>query len=372
MRILSHYFATRFLGFVLTVLATGLTILATIELVLNLEEMSALSDALRKSGSTGVTGTLLAFLWNRLASLYLPDLLPITSFVAAFLTVAVAGRRLEWVAIESSGIRPLRVLLPLVATAGLLALLAYAVDETIVLDARRANLVEARFAQDEIELDRRAFWYHRGPIITNIGHADPTTRTLHDVELYERGLGEASGRIARIVRARDVRILPDGRWHFDEASVWTFDPADPIAEPRFERRRSLELDLESVPRNPLAEADPALAPLGTLARHLATQWPPDSPNARRLAFAYQERLSRPTRVMVFCWLALPFGLRVDRRGRIAPAAALALVALAGYFGAASLGSVLTRLALLPVGVSSWGVPLLFAVAAGIGLLRRRV
>lgn len=375
MRILSHYFATRFLGFVLTVLAAGLAILATIELVLNLEELSALSNALRKTGPADparLAGTLLAFLWSRLASLYLPDLLPIASFVAAFLTVGVAGRRLEWVALESSGIRPLRVLMPLMAAASLLALVAYAVDETIVLGAQRANLVEDRFDRDEIELDRRAFWYHRGPIITNIGHADPTARTLHDVELFERGVGSASGRIARIVRARDVRILPDGRWRFDEASVWTFDPADPVAEPRFETRRSLELDLESVPRNPLAEADPALAPLGTLARHLATQSPAGSPNARRLALAYHERLSRPMRVMVFSWLALPFGLRVDRRGRITPAAALALATLAGYFGVASLGTALTRLGLIPVGVSSWGVPLLFATAAGVGLVRRGV
>ncbi|MEZ4330688.1 MAG: LptF/LptG family permease [Myxococcota bacterium] len=372
MRILSHYFATRFLGFVLTVLASGLAILATIELVLNLEEMSALSDALRKSGSSAVAGTLLSFLWNRLATLYLPDLIPIASFVAAFLTVAVAGRRLEWIAIEANGIRPLRVLLPVMASAGLIAIAAHVVDETIVLRARRAHLVEDRFDREEIALDRRAFWYHRGPIITNIGHADPTTRTLHDVELFERGLGEASGRIARIVRAPDVRILSDGRWHFDEASVWTFDPADPVAEPRFETRRSLELDLESVPRNPLAEADPVYAPLATLARHVAAETPKASPNARRLALAYYERLSRPVRVVVLGWLALPFGLLVDRRGRIAPAALLGLVALATYFGASTLGAALTRLSLLPIGLSSWAVPLLFAMASGIGLLRRRV
>ncbi|MFO0687635.1 MAG: LptF/LptG family permease [Myxococcota bacterium] len=372
MRILSHYFIARFYGLFLTVLVAALGILATIELVLNLEELASLRAAGAPTGLAGHLATSLAFLWARLASLYLNDLLPVAAFIASFLTCAVAGRRLEWVALEASGIRPLRAILPIVGAACLLGGVAGVLGETVVLRARHARLVEDRFDPDGISLERRAFWYHRGPIITNVGYADPEDRTLHDVELFERGIGDDSGRILRIVRAPVVRILPDGRWHFDRASVWRFDPTSPVAEPRFESVRDLELDLESVPRHPLADADPAIAPLGTLSRFVSATPPAASPHRRRLAQAYHERLSRPAAVVALCWLAMPFGLRVDRRGRIAPAAGGALLALAAYFGAASAGAALTRLAAIPVGLACWGLPLLALLLGGVALARRRI
>lgn len=372
MRILSHYFIARFFGLFLTVLVAALAILATIELVLNLEELSG-SPAVAAGPSLirGLPAVLIA-LWNRLATTYLIDLLPVSSFIASFLTFATAGRRLEWIAIESSGIPPIRVILPVLAAACVLSVAAAGLHETVVLEAARARLVGEAVDRDQIDLERRAFWYHRGPIITNIGYADPEARTLHDVELYERGVGDDSGRILRIVRARDVQILADGRWRFDRASVWHFDPADPLAEPRFENAVGLELDLDSVPRNTLAQADPAILPLRDLSRHLARE----SANGRaesslRLAEVYHERLSRPCWVLTLCWLALPFALQIDRRGRMVPAAAAALAALTAFFLLANAGTTLTRLAILPVGVAAWATPLLFMLLAGIALARRR-
>lgn len=372
MRILSHYFVARFFGLFLTVLVSAMAMLAAIELVLNLEELASLRVEEAPTGPLGRLAPSIVYLWTRLTALYVSDLLPIAAFVATFLTAAIAGRRLEWVAIESGGIRPLRVVLPLVGAAGLLSLVAAGLGETIVLDARHDRLVQSRFDPEDLPLERRAFWYHKGPIITNIGHADPDARTLFDVELFERGLGDASGRILRIVRAATVRILADGRWHFDRASVWRFDPDDPLAEPRFETVDGLELDLATLPVDPLAQADPAIAPLPTLARYVADTAGSGTPESRRLAQAYHDRLSRPLWVVAFSWLALPFGLAVDRRGRFVPAASGALLALAACLAAASGGAALTRLAALAPGLVGWGVPLLAIAVGTAGLVRRRV
>ncbi len=372
MRILSHYFIARFCGLFLIVLVAALAMLATIELVLNLEELSGSPATVGGSGPLATALSLLEFLWLRLATTYLVDLLPVASFIASFVTFAIAGRRLEGVAIEASGIRLGRVILPVLLAACFLSLAAAVVHETIVLPAARARLTEAQVDRDDIDLERRAFWYHRGPIITNIGYADPTTRTLHDVELFERGRGDASGRILRIVRARNVRILPSGIWRFEHASIWNFDPDDSTASPRFESAVGLELDLASVPHNTLAQADPAILPIRALARHLDRESADPTTSARRLAEIYHERLSRPWRVLALCGLALPFGLRIDRRGRIAPAAAAALLALTVFFGVANAGTALTRMALLPVGLATWATPVLFAAAAAIALPRRRI
>jgi lipopolysaccharide export LptBFGC system permease protein LptF len=369
-RILSHYFVARFCGLFLSVLLVALAILATIELVLNLEDLTAGADAgAALSGLHAIPGVLTA-LWNRLATTYLVDLLPVSSFIASFLTFALAGRRLEWVAIGASGIPPMRVVLPVLGAALGLSIVAAGLHETLVLDAAHARRVDEEDDRDEIDLERRAFWYHRGPIITNIGYADPATRTLHDVELFERGLGDDSGRIVRIVRAPDVQILADGTWRFERASVWRFDPANPLAEPRFEGAVGLELDLESLPRNALTGADPAILPLRALARHLESEPDPASATHRRLAEVLHERLSRPFWVLVLCWLALPFARVVDHRGHVATAAVTALVALTLFFLMAEAGQTLTHLRLLPVGLAAWTTPLL-TVGLGALLLTRR-
>lgn len=371
MRILSHYFIARFFGLFLLVLVAALAILATIELVLNLEELTASPALEAGTGPLASAFQVLAFLGLRIASIYLVDLLPVATFIASFMTFAIAGRRREGLAIEACGIRRIRVVVPVLLAAGLLSIAAALIHETIVLGAARARLAEDEVDRDEIDLERRAFWYHRGPIITNIGHADPTTRTLHDVELFERGQGDDSGRVLRIVRAEDVVILPDGVWRFEQASVWKFDPADPLAEPRFEMATGLELDLASVPSNTLAQADPAILPIRALARYLEREAAgPPSAETRRLAEVYHERLSRPWSVVALCWLALPFGLRIDRRARIAPAAATALLALAAFFIVSNAGHALTRMAILPVGLATWATPLAFVVVATLALPRR--
>ncbi len=393
MRILSHYFVARFLGLFLIVVVAGFAILATVELVLGLEELAAAPPAQAApgasllpngpsgptvpSGSSGPSGPsgpfarVVEYLWLRLATTYLADLLPVASFIASFLTFALAGRRLEGIAIQANGIRLARVILPVLLAAGVLSVADALVHESIVLRATRTRLAEARVDRNDFDLERRAFWYHKGPIITNIGYADPTTRTLHDVELFERGMGDDSGRILRIVRAAEVRILPNGVWSFERASVWRFDPADPFGEPRFTPTVGLEIDLDSIPEDTLARADPAILPIRALADHLErVSADPSSPPDRRLEEVLHERLSRPWRMLALCWLGVPFGLRVDRRGRIAPAAAAALLALTAYLACSSGASALTRLGGLPVGVATWAVPTLFALLGALVFPRR--
>lgn len=370
MRILSHYFIARFFGLFLLVLIAAFAILATVELVLNLDELAVSRPDEAVSGVLSEVGRVFASLWLRLAATYLADLPSVASFIASFLTFALAGRRLEPIAIQAGGVRLARVVLPVLMAAGLISVLDAAVHESLVLRAARARLAESRAGRSALDQEQRAFWYHSGPIITNIGYADPTTRTLHDVELFERGLGDESGRIVRIVRAPIVRILENGVWHFDQASVWRFDPADPLAEPRFEPAAPLEIDLDAVPEETLARADPAILPIDELALHLARSGSPPGRRDPRLEAIFHERLSRPLRVLVLCWLAVPFGLRVDGRGRIAPVAAAAMLALTAYFALASGGIALTRLGLLPAGLSAWTLPLLASIGAALALPRR--
>jgi lipopolysaccharide export LptBFGC system permease protein LptF len=372
-RILSHYFVGRFLGLFAMVLAVAFLLLATIELVLNLDDVSAFdaarsdpSDTLSGSAWVALLTNTLRYLALRLTSYYLRDLLPIASFIAVFLVFAIAGRGLERIAIEAGGIRPFRIVLPVLTAALILSLGTAILHETVILRAEQIWSGESHHRTDPIDFGRDAFWVHQGATITNVAHADPETRTLHDVEIFERS---AAGLVQRVVRADRVRIDDDGRWQIENARVWHFDPEDDRAEPRFENVPQLVLDLASLRGDMMLGADPGLLPLRDLAGYLERSSAEPSSVGRRARARFHERLSSPWLVFVFALGAMPFGLRIDGRDRMAGPAVAAVVALALYFLAESAGRTLARQDLVPVAATPWAVMGLTCLLAAIATRR---
>lgn len=364
MRILSRYFVARFLGLFATVLVASLIVLATIELVLNLDDVDAFGAGARASGPIAV----LHYLWVRLASYYLADLLPLASFVAVFVTFAWAGRSMELVAVQSGGIRPVRVIAPVWITALILSFATAILHETLILRARQVWTTTAEGGRDQPDFGREAFWYHRGRIFTNITSADPETRTLRGVEIFERAPG---GRIVRVMRSDRVRIGDDGVWHLEDAAIWRFDPDRATRDPSYEETPSMSLRLDAQQGGVLLSADPGLLPLGDLRRYLDARRGERSSTLRRLRSLLAERWSSPWLVAVFAGLALPFALRVDARGRFGAPAAAAVATLGLYFLLETAARTMARQELLPAGLAPW--LLIGATCAGtaIALAGRR-
>lgn len=348
-RILSHYFVARFLGLFMTVLVAGLVIMATIELVLHFDELPALGTSAFDAEAAASIGIFRA-LWLRLASYYLTDLLPLASFIAVFVTFAWSGRSLELLAVQAGGVRLRRVVLPVLTTALILSLGTAVLHETLILRAKTTWSSQSQEAHDQPDFGRKAFWYHRGSTITNIRSADESSGTLFGVEIFERG---PEGGIVRVVRVDRVQILSDGVWRLENADIWTFDPADPAAHPQVEENVSLDLDLDAIDGRVLLGADPVNLSLTALAEYLDADPQETSSNLRRLKSLYHTRLSEPWLVLVFAWLALPFALRVDRRGLLGGPAAAAITALSIFFLIKSAGMTLSQREFIPVGVTPW-------------------
>ena len=395
MRILSHYFVARFLGLFTMVLAVALLVLATVELVLNLDDVSSFgvaqanesvgldpssselpsrSSELPPSLSQSLTSSpraianVLRYLGIRLTAYYLADLLPVASFIALFLTFALTGRTMERLAIEAGGIPPIRIILPVLASALILSFAGVLLQETVILRAQQAWSNERVGSPNEINFGRESFWLHKGPTITNVSHADPGTRTLYGVEIFERG---RNGAVIRVIRADRVRIASDGRWHVEDARIWRFDPLEPSVDPGLEHVSSVVLDLESLRGGLLLGADPGLLPLADLVQVLEHDPTLTTSTRRRLESRLHERLSRPWLILVFAWLALPFGLRVDERGRFAGPAAASIAALGAYFLVESAGRTLAQQSVIEVDWAPWLTMLLFSLAATAALPRRR-
>jgi lipopolysaccharide export LptBFGC system permease protein LptF len=368
-RILSHYFVARFLGLFSTVLVASFLILATIELVLNLDDLSAFGSSARSAeGAASLNASLNAirYLWVRLASYYLADLLPLASFIAVFLTFAWAGRSMEIVAIQASGVRLGRIVLPVLATTLILSLATAVLHETLILRAQQIWSSQTRGSEDPLDFGRKAFWYHTGSTITNITSADPATRTLRGVEIFERG---GHGTVIRVVRVDRVQIQQDGVWQLENADIWTFEPDDPAAAPRLDEDVSMTFDPDALRGDVLLGADPGMLPLPELADYLETGPSESSSNLRRLENLYHARLSRPWLVFVFGWLALPFALRVDQRGLFGGPAAAAVATLGAFFLLQSAGTAISRQELLPVGLITWLE--IGLVLAGVAIAVRR-
>jgi lipopolysaccharide export system permease protein len=352
-RILSHYFVARFLGLFSTVLVAAFLILATIELVLNLDDLSAFgSSAPGSEGTDSLTAFLNAirYLWVRLASYYLADLLPLASFLAVFITFAWAGRSMEILAAQASGVRLSRIVFPVMATALILSLATAVLHETLILRAQQTWSSKTQGSEDPLDFGRKAFWYHTGSTITNITSADPATRTLRGVEIFERG---AHGTVIRVVRVDRVHIQQVGIWQLENADIWTFDPIEPTARPRLDEDISMTFDPDALRGDVLLGADPGILPLAELADYLDTSASESSSDLRRLKSLYHARLSRPWLVFVFGWLALPFALRVDQRGLFGGPAAAAVATLGAFFLLQSAGTTISRQELLPVGLMTW-------------------
>lgn len=373
MRILSHYFVARFLGLFSTVLVVAVLLLATIELVLNLDDASSFgrndSQLQARDASTALLDTL-RYLGVRLTSYYLADILPIASFVSVFVVFALSGRAMELIATAAGGIRPARIVLPVLATALILSLAAGLLHETLILRAEQIFMDEGRRGRDRgFDFSRDAFWYRMGRTITKVTRADPQTRTLHGVEIFER---DEQGLVRRVIRTPEVLIDHDGVWRIQQASIWHFDPADIESQPVLEEGVTLTLDLDTLKGDRLLGADPALLPLPDLARYLKESAPHTSSARRRLENRYHERRANPWLVLLFAWMAIPFALRIDERGHYVRPAIAAVATLGLYFLIESAGRTLTLQELIPAGLTPW-VPMgLFAIASALAIRRRSV
>jgi len=347
-RILSRYFASRFLALFALILVVATLALSAVELLLNFD------DAMDLRG--GADGAFL-YLLLRIPSYYLRELVPVASFAASFFALGLASRWHETTAMKAGGISPLRAALPVLGTAALLAAGSFAVNETWVVRATR----ELRAEQDgSLDFRRGSFWYEREGTVYNVRAADRETRTLRGVSLFERN---RDGRLVRSVRAASARILEPGRWRLHDATIRRFEPGRPASAPRVERAERVVLEVGGGDERALLEADPGLLPVGRLREAIALR-SEQGEHVHRLVALLHGRLTDPLSVWLLALLAAPLGLRVAPVGGFGAPALAGVAALVVFFLARSVGTTLSAEGLVPPAAGAWSVTLAFA---GLGL-----
>jgi lipopolysaccharide export system permease protein len=351
-RILSRYFVARFLTlFAATLFASTLAV-AIVELLLNFDDMLKVQE-----GAAGV----LTYLLLRIPSYYLRDLIPVASFTAAFLALGLSARNFEIIAMRAGGVSPHRAVAPLLGTAALLAVASFAVHELWILPATRAWKVQVQ-GDAQLDYGRGSFWYHRGRTIYNIASADPATRTLRGVDLFER---DGDGRLLRSIHAERVRVEGQHRWRLENAVIRSFDPARVEAAPRVERLPETVMEIQGADEEALLEADAGLLSLGRLREYLELRAGEDEP-VQRLMTRLHARLAEPWSALLLALLAAPVALRVEQRRSLGQPALLGIASVSGYFLVRSVANTLASEGVLPAAAAPWCVLLAFT---GFGLLQ---
>jgi lipopolysaccharide export system permease protein len=349
---LSRYVAARFLrAFLGSLLILALSVLV-VDMLLNLDELleagGSLSGAVR-------------FLWLRLASVYLPYLLPVATFTGAFFSVGLLARSREIIAMKAGGVSPLLALIPLFIASAFIAMAALLASETLTVRASATLARSAGAPSGGLELRGGTIWYHTGRYVYNIGSADAGSDSVRDIRVFER---DAEGRLVRLIQAARAHRLAPHEWRFEGATVRRFDPSRPAAPAQVERARqiTLRLDEERSPR--LLQAEIAALPVWTLARYVSA-----APNDVRARSLLHQRLTGPLLVLLFALLAVPLGLRVERTKSLALPALEGVVILFVFLLVREYGAGFTASSAGAAAAAPWAILLAFAGIAALQLGR---
>ncbi|HVP30486.1 MAG TPA: LptF/LptG family permease [Myxococcota bacterium] len=353
MQILSRHLLARFLRSFVAILVVLLLAVLVGDLLLDL------GDLLGDKANEGLAQALFAMVLDTPAR-YLPILLPMSSFAAAFVTLGSAARSFEITAMKAGGISPLRAILPVLAAAAALAGVALALDETVVLRAARA--VESFDHGRGFALESGSFWHSSGDTIFNVRDSDPATRTLVGVTVLEL---TPTGRLRRSVQAPSARVERDGRWILQDALVRRFE-GSALDPPATERAAMLEIAAPRKSDKVLLDEKASTLSIADLESAIRARTGSGG-EVRRFEALLHERLSDPVAVLLFAWLAIPLALRVEETRSLAAPALQGVLVIVAFFFLRNLGSTLAAQGATPAAVTPWAILLLFATYGGVRL-----
>lgn len=355
MRILSRYFLTSYLGLFVLVLIVSLMLMTVVEMLVNFDDIVEHREA---------AGGVFQYLFVRVPALYFRDVVPVASFVAAFLSLGLAARTREITAMKTGGVPPARVALPLLVAATLLAGAALAANETVLLGATREFNRFENPAQD-LTFRRGSFWYHRGAAFYNVREADPEKREMHGVTVFSLN---REGRLLETLAAEHVTVQDDDTWIFKDATLRRFDPADITASPAVEHIDERVFDTQGAGDFALLDAGEQTLSLPQILE-VIDQRTREGHEAQRYRALLHERLAEPITVLVFALLALPVGLSVESTRSMAISALAGIGLLAAFQAVWHVATIFGQSGFETAAVAPWLVLASFSGVGGILLAR---
>jgi lipopolysaccharide export LptBFGC system permease protein LptF len=349
-RILSRYFLFRYLFHFSVALAVATAVVTLLDIVGNVELIAERAPA---------AGGAAAYVLVRLRALYLGDLIPAASLVAALLCTGLAARSQETLAAAAGGVWLQGLAFPVLAAAAVLTGMAFLLNETSLLQASR-DFARLEAPGAHVSFGQGSFWYHKDGRFYNVREADRRERILRGVRVFQVG---ADGHMEESLEADEVHIEPDGRWRVLRAERVELSRGK---APRSERIDDAVLAAAGAPD--IDELDRSQRDLSLVELDEAIDAAGSPGNPQRARAVLNQRLAAPFAVLVFALVGLPLGFGVGRRQSLARAALIGIGALALFQAAWHLLATLAEGGLAPA-AAPWALLGAYA-AAGAGLLAR--
>ena len=146
------------------------------------------------------------------APLLVAQLAPAAALLGSLLSLSLLSRNRELLALKACGIGVGKIALPLLLSAALLSLGAWAWSEFVVpsafREARFINAVEIKKKPFKSLLNEHGFWYHGEKIFYHIDHFDPRTNVLSGLLAYAL---DDQFRVRSLIEASQA-AWKEGRW----------------------------------------------------------------------------------------------------------------------------------------------------------------
>jgi len=338
-RILSRYFLLSYLKLFVAILFSSMIAVMVIEMMLNFDEILEHHEE-----SIGIA----TYLFLRVPSYYLRDLIPVSSFAAIFFCLGLPARAHEITAIKSGGISPQRTVIPLLAAASILSGIALLLNESVVLQATR-EWERQKNPGGEITFRQSSFWYHRGNAIYNVQEADKESRTLYGVSVFELN---PQGRLIRSIRAKQVEVGDDSRWLIRDGTERIFVPSRPADPPRISHLREWQRDVAAEKDLAMLESSAQTLSLPNLRGYIEAQIR-EGRDTTRFQALYHSRLAEPLSVLLFALLAIPLALCVEQSRSLASSALYGIVILGIFYTARTMADMFAASGFASTIISPW-------------------
>jgi lipopolysaccharide export system permease protein len=351
--VLSRYLIAQYLRVFFFTLLAGMTVFLVVDLVDRIGAYAEYSPTFASMAS---------FYVLRLPRV-VNDIYPGVSLMAVLISLGLAARRREIIALRGCGVSDRQMTGPLLTVSLLLSIALLLWNETVVpptaAEARHIKDVVIKQKRDLGMFDARSIWFQDRQGFVNIYYFDAVRETIHGLTLYDT---DEQFRLKRVVEIPHAAWRGD-RWELDAGTV------KEISDNGSLRSRALaagEVALTDDPSD-LAKRRPHAEEL-TLAelRDRIAQVKAKGLNTDELRVDLHAKLAIPLSGVVGVLIGFPLAIRGGRRFGLGYNVTLGLIVGFAYWVVMGIAVSAGRTGLLHPALAAWSPNLLFA-AIGLAL-----
>ena len=215
-----------------------------------------------------------------------------------------------------------------------------------------------------MEFNRDRFWYRSGKVIYNVGHFDPKTNILEDINLFVLG---SSGEISQRIRAEKATYL-NSDWVIEHGFTTSYSNSPfPVVE-SFEEKKGL------IPEKPsdykTLEVQPETMRLKELRKFISRNRNYGLDTTRQQV-SYHERISMVFTPIIFVLLGIGFALKPLKTQSVAKGVGFCFVIVFIYLILFRLTVSVGKEGHIPPFLAGWTPNLVFLLIASAMIWRRK-